>query len=181
MEIKKQKHGFTLIELVIYIGILSILIGVGGDIFAFVVRAYQRAEMISAIELLGNNILTQIEQDTRVAENIVTNGSNNVTLKFSNGLAEKPYVFTSCTNTSSGGVSGFNFGATQNFFNTQIYLSQIPNSNIDFFVRTNDSSGVYDMLTISFALSTGGTTPCTAPLYTSYFQTIVNLRGGISN
>ncbi|MBP7859704.1 type II secretion system protein [Patescibacteria group bacterium] len=179
MEIKKQKHGFTLIELVIYIGILSILIGVGGDIFAFVIRAYQRAEMISAIELLGNNILTQIEQDTRVSENIVTYSSNNVTLKFSNGLTDRSYVFTSCTNTSSGGVSGFNFGATQNFFNTQIYLNQIP--NIDFFVRTNDSSGVYDMLTISFALSTGGTTPCTAPLYTSYFQTIVNLRGGISN
>lgn len=177
MEIKKQKKGFTLIELLIYVGILSILLGIGGDIFAFVIRAYRRAEMISSIELLGNNILTQIEQDTRVSPNIeLVDETQTVTLN--NGA--KTYTFISCSDTDQGSVSGFNFNTSQNFFNTPIYINNIPGGAY-FLVRTSDSSQSYDMLTISFALSTGGANPCASPEYTSYFQTIVNLRGGISN
>jgi len=59
-----NKRGVTLIELLIVVGVISIVAAVGGDILLTVIRAYKKAQVLGTVEqngslvstLLGNNL-----------------------------------------------------------------------------------------------------------------------------
>lgn len=64
----KRKHslyqkGFTLIELVIYMGLMSILVGVLGMIFATIVDVQLESESTSSIDQDGRYILSKLLHD----------------------------------------------------------------------------------------------------------------------
>ena len=187
--------GFTLVELLLVVGIIGIVAGIGGDMFATVVRAYRRAELFSYTEQVGNNILTSIEQDLRSASSVNINPSGNsikITIPTASGNVTRTYTFTSCTSPSYLGNVNMSVGAgapesifsspTNNtFFNTRLYVNKIGSAN--YFSSLKDSTGRYSIVTVSFTVFTGNTgNPCTTPSNRdteSHFITSVNLRGGI--
>ena len=196
----KSKAGFTLVELLISIAIMGILVGIGGDIFATLIRAYRKAEMFSLAEAKGNTTLTLIEQDIRSAISVDVPDENNIDVfipkSSDSGTIQRTYKFSVCTsdNENERGSISLKEGASATFnklidtsktdllgATLAIAKMKVSGSDVPFVVQTKQTSGdiQYDLITISFALNVGGTNPCTSPLVTSYFQTTVNLRGGL--
>lgn len=186
MEIKTNKKGFTLIELVIVVGIIGIIVGIGGDMFATVMRAYQKAESFSTVERTGNQILTQIEQHLRSATKVVTtDNSVTLTIPTAGGTNEThTYTFLGCAAGNDNEVNyqppssgSFNLllQDSDNFFNESLYISPIGSA---FITRHEKPGASYDMVTIAFEVKTGNCNSNQANVV-SQFQTTVNLRGGI--
>ncbi|MFH1566236.1 MAG: type II secretion system protein [bacterium] len=60
-----SKKGVTLIELLIVVGIISIVAAVGGDILLTVIRAYKKAQILGTVEQNGSLASTLIENNLR--------------------------------------------------------------------------------------------------------------------
>jgi len=59
--------GFTLIELVISIALLSLIIGIGADLMTHLVRINRKTAVFSSIESYGNFTLKRMKEDIRRA------------------------------------------------------------------------------------------------------------------
>lgn len=189
---KVEQLGFTLVELLLVVGIIGIVAGIGGDMFATVMRAYRRAELFSYTERVGNSVLTQIEQDLRSASLVNIPNSNTLELSIptsSGGTISKTYSFTPCTSTNAGTVlldsnSIFTSSQTNTFLGTTVYVNTYNGAPI--FSMQQDSTNRYSIVTVAFYLysgsPSGASTPCSNDLLRvtkSLFTTSVNLRGGI--
>lgn len=67
----KNKLGFTLIELLVVISLLGITAGIASDLILSVIRAYNKANIISEIEQSGSYAMSIIEQRVRDSESVV--------------------------------------------------------------------------------------------------------------
>jgi prepilin-type N-terminal cleavage/methylation domain-containing protein len=67
-----SKKGFTLIELVLYIGILSILLGVMSSIFTTVVGVQLESNATSSVDQDGRYLLSKLLYDVKSSSAIVT-------------------------------------------------------------------------------------------------------------
>lgn len=68
---RSLRKGFTLIELVLYMGMMSILVGVLGMIFATIVDVQLESEAASSVDQDGRYILSKLLYDTKSATTIV--------------------------------------------------------------------------------------------------------------
>ena len=64
--------GFTLLELLVVIGIISIIGVIAADIFSNVTRSYNKAEIINRVQSSGNKILAQMAEEIRNARRVVS-------------------------------------------------------------------------------------------------------------
>lgn len=189
---KINKAGFTLVELLLVVAIIGIVAGIGGDMFATVMRAYRRAELFSYTERVGNSVLTQIEQDLRAASLVTIPNGNTLNLSIptaSGGTVSKSYVFTPCSGANEGavtldGTSIFTSIGTNTFLATKLYVA--PYSGNPIFSIQQDSTNRYSIVTVAFYVysgaSSGANSPCSSEplrITKSLFTTSVNLRGGI--
>ncbi|OIP97221.1 hypothetical protein COT69_02805 [candidate division WWE3 bacterium CG09_land_8_20_14_0_10_39_24] len=62
-----SKKGVTLIELLIVVGVISIVAAVGGDILLTVIRAYKKAQILGTVEQNGSVSSTFLENNLRDA------------------------------------------------------------------------------------------------------------------
>jgi type II secretory pathway pseudopilin PulG len=76
---KGFSKGFTLIELVLYMGLMSILVGVLGSVFATIVDVQLETEATSSVDQDGRYILSKLLYDVKTATAIGTPGSAGVT------------------------------------------------------------------------------------------------------
>ncbi|MFH1955674.1 MAG: type II secretion system protein [Patescibacteria group bacterium] len=60
-----SEKGVTLIELLIVVGVISIVAAVGGDILLTVVRAYKKAQILGTVEQNGSLASTLMENNLR--------------------------------------------------------------------------------------------------------------------
>jgi prepilin-type N-terminal cleavage/methylation domain-containing protein len=67
-----QKKGFTLLELLVVIGIISIIGVIAADIFSNVTRSYNKAEIINRVQRSGNTVLAQMTEEIRNAGRVVS-------------------------------------------------------------------------------------------------------------
>ncbi|OGH10291.1 MAG: hypothetical protein A2857_02495 [Candidatus Levybacteria bacterium RIFCSPHIGHO2_01_FULL_36_15] len=94
------KSGFTLVELIVYMGILSILLLVLSEIFVTILDTQMESEATSSVEQDGKYILTRVIYDINRAEqvvvpsnlgdqsnnlNIIIDGVNNIYNNLNNG------------------------------------------------------------------------------------------------
>ena len=68
----RRREGFTLLELLVVIGIISILGVITADIFSNVTRSYNKAEIINRVQRTGNTVLAQMTKEIRNARQVVS-------------------------------------------------------------------------------------------------------------
>lgn len=71
-QITKKQEGFTLIELVLYMGLLTILIGVLSSIFSSIVDVQLQSTATSSVDQDGRYLLSKLLTDVHSASAIVT-------------------------------------------------------------------------------------------------------------
>jgi len=80
----KQSKGVTLVELVIYMGILSVILVIFIDMFALIVDKQMETESISSVQQDSNYILSRLPYDFGRAQNVeipATAGATTTTLR----------------------------------------------------------------------------------------------------
>ena len=109
----------TLIELLVALGVLSLMVTVGGDILASIIRAQRKAQVLARIQQNGNYALTLMEQEIRSAAELIdpdpsspplnlagqTVVQSYLTVVLADGR-EKTYSFTSGAGSGSGCSNG---------------------------------------------------------------------------
>jgi len=206
-----------MVELLVSIGILAVIVGIGGDILATVIRAYRKAELLSLIERNGNYAIGLLEQDVRSSIDLKVYDSSNVAYPDSNpdqqgnkvrigipsgtGNTFRRYEIQYCTAGNLGSIAVDPDDDDLNY--EEVVGSGLDLTEIDFLDerlavidfelalgqpalvnsirRIKNSSGqkTYDIVYISFALGAGGADPCVNPQVRAFFQTSVNLFGGL--
>lgn len=184
MRTNKTK-AFTLVELLLSVAIMGIIVGIGGDVFATVIRAYRRAEIFGLTEKNGNFILTSIEQDIRSAINVaITPNANSgnkivITKATPTGTENVEYEFSFCSGTDSGNVTrdGDNLLSAENPISaSNLFILPMGSSDPIVRIEGDNESRHYDIVYVSFVLAAS----CSdSETYAGYYQTTVNLRGGI--
>lgn len=192
----KNKKAFTLIELLVVVGIIAVIAGIGGDMFATVMRTYRKAELYSLTDKVASGILTQLEQDIRLAIELDVNpngDSVDLYIPKSGSILKKTYTFSSCTQDTANGLGYINYSvgnstpsnlvieSTENIFNEQVYVKKIDTGN--FITRIKDPTQGYDLVYVSFIIAVGvqpgETNGCTNPDNEVYMLSSINLRGGL--
>ena len=64
---RDEQKGFTLLELLIVIALLTITVGVTGDIILSLVRSYSKTRVTNEVEQTGNLAMSKIEKEFRAA------------------------------------------------------------------------------------------------------------------
>jgi len=72
----KHKNGFTLVELLVSIGLVLIIGTIGTSVIASILRSYNKAHIINEIEQNGNYVLSLMESQIRNASSVACDGSS---------------------------------------------------------------------------------------------------------
>ena len=67
-----MKRGFTLLELLLVIGIVAIVGVIAADIFVNVTRSYNKAEIITRVQRSGNSVLAQMSSEIRNSRGVIS-------------------------------------------------------------------------------------------------------------
>lgn len=68
----KRRRAFTLLELLVVIGIVAIVGVIAADIFVNVTRSYNKAEIITRVQRSGNAVLAQMTGEIRNARQVLS-------------------------------------------------------------------------------------------------------------
>jgi len=168
MKNKKNNHGFTLVELLLYIGIASVLLVVISLFLSTILEARLKQQSMMEIESQGTQIMEQITQAIRNAEGINSpnpgGSSSTLSLAMSNG--NNPTLFALSSETLN-----ITEGAT----------SPIPLSNdritvSDFNVTNTSRADTPGILKIEFSLTHKNPSGRNEYTYSKTFETSSSLR-----
>lgn len=70
-QLAKQRSGSTLVELLLYLGLFSIVLAIITNLFLTTLEVYQEAQAVSLIEQQGRFIVSRIQYDVVRADNIL--------------------------------------------------------------------------------------------------------------
>ncbi len=76
-----MKNGFTLVELLVVVGLVLIIGTVGTSIITSVLRSYNKASIINEIEQNGNYVLSLMESQIRNAKSVSPTSGTTQTLE----------------------------------------------------------------------------------------------------
>ena len=77
MEIKKQK-GFTIIEIVVVVGILGVIAAIGTNMFFTVIRGSNKSKNLTTVKQNGEYALSVMERMIRNSSTIITNSDGDI-------------------------------------------------------------------------------------------------------
>ena len=67
---KNKQRGFTLVELLVVVGLMALLAGVGADLFIHSLKAYHKSQIINRLEQNGNYAMSIIANHARNAKEV---------------------------------------------------------------------------------------------------------------
>lgn len=145
-KILKSNKGFTLVEILLYIGIFSILIVVLFQLLSSIFDVQLESQSTSSVVRDGRFILNRFSYDIGQAKTIISPislGSQSASLQFSIGSTTYTYLLVNENLT----LANSSLGTTDelNSINTAV-------SNLNF-LRLSDTNGDNDTVTISFILT----------------------------
>jgi len=111
MKSYSKNKGFTLVELVLYIGLLSILIMIMSQMFIAIMKVKLESSSTSAVQKDGTYITTRLAYDIRRADQILSplvgSSDSSLLLDVVDGAEHRTYTFASSsgTLTISDGIS----------------------------------------------------------------------------
>lgn len=159
-----RKKGFTLIEVVLYMGLFAIFMVVMTNIYVSVLSIRLESESISAVEQDGNVILARLIYDINQASSVTTPGS----LGTQSSSLAMVINSTNYTYALSGGNMVLTAGANSGAINS--YNTTISNFSV---LRLGNVGGKHS-LQLSFTVTSKITK--TSGVDTKNFQTTVALR-----
>jgi prepilin-type N-terminal cleavage/methylation domain-containing protein len=68
--VNKKQKGFTLVELLVVVGIIIIVMGFTGDIVLSLVRSYGKTKITNDLEQTGNYVMLKLEKELRTASGL---------------------------------------------------------------------------------------------------------------
>jgi prepilin-type N-terminal cleavage/methylation domain-containing protein len=74
---KLNQKGFTLIEIVVVIAIIGIVTGITSDVFIQIIKASNKANIVTEVKQNGDSVLNQLDRIIRNAEEITAAGGKN--------------------------------------------------------------------------------------------------------
>jgi len=103
-ESKEQRVGFTLIELLVVVTLIGILAAVSTNLFVSVLKAYNKAQIVSEIEQNGNAVVSRLEQQIRNAASASSTDPSSISVTDQDG-AVTVFSFTTATSLDNPAVS----------------------------------------------------------------------------
>src|SRR5687768_13601913 len=100
-----MKQGFTLLELLLTVGILTIAAGVTTDVMLSITRSYNKTQITNEIEQNANFFLLKIEKELRNATSIVAVTDTSLTFMDRNSQTVV-YTLNTTSNTLFRSVNG---------------------------------------------------------------------------
>lgn len=161
---KKNIKGFTLIELIMYIGLFSILLLVMTQIFTWILDIQLESQATSSIFQDGQYITNRISYDIQRAQSIIlpaTNGQSTNNLELN--IDGTTYIYTIINN---------NITVSNNLDTNALNSSNTNISNLTF-KRVGNTSGK-DTVNLSFTITSNIRRP--SGYQTRNFQTTVGTR-----
>ena len=147
----KLKQGFTLLELLVVVGILGILGAVASDIFINVSRSYNKANVIAEIQRSGNASLSQIGSEIRNAQSVTSPEPTTLNVVNSVGSAVAyTFVPEDADNQKNGYVARNGNPLTDNDYFTGVNVT-----GLSFFVAETDPPSVNIVLSLTQPLGAG--------------------------
>ncbi len=167
--------GFTLIEVLVVIGVLTVVAGLGASIFSSLLRSYNKAHIVNELEQNGNFVLSIMEQQIRNAIDVqeVSNGIELV-LRDTGATKRFEYVPDDCAS----GVNGYIRDSAGNILTGSDLVSGVNITDATFVVH---DSGTDLPKTVDISLTAAQA--CNAPDRLDYqaqahMQTTVVVRAG---
>src|SRR6266550_3490019 len=165
MRNKNLQSGFTLIEQLIYMGLLSILLAVFLQIFTSILDVHLESQATSSITQDGNYILVRLAHDIRLAQKVTSpsqGASSNSSLQIIDGATNYTYQLTGNNLTIS--VNG---ATPDNLNSVSTKVSSINFTNLG-----NNASGLKNTVQIAVTLKSV-TQRINGKIQTETFQTTV--------
>lgn len=170
-KIEKRENGFTLVELLIVIGIFASITSLASTVLVTTFRTSSKTNIITTVKQNGDYIISNITNSIRYAKSVQCVSSSTVTATAIDGL-QTTYDCSTGTITSSSGASSTPIPL---YDTSSVTLTQ----NSCSFTCVQSSSSSYPLVQISFSLQTtnpGTLVEQTAP--SEQFSTSVTLRNG---
>lgn len=166
LEIGNSKSGFTIIEMIIYMGMLTILLGVLSQIFVTILDAQLESESTSSVQQDSSYIISRFMYDINNADSIISPANlgdqGNTLIITINGT---PYTYGINSGTGNLEVTDNSVDYQLNGFNTTV-------SNLTF-KRLGNMEG-NDLIMVNYTI-TGKTQKTGGPEIRS-FQTTIGTR-----
>lgn len=104
-----KEHGFTLVELILVIGLLAISVGVTNDVLISLIRTSSKTQIINEIEQQANFVSLKIEKELRNAKNATVDSGTILSFETRNGDVIEYKVYSAdsggiITRTENGGI-----------------------------------------------------------------------------
>jgi Tfp pilus assembly protein PilW len=169
-DVKIKARGFTLIEMVIYIGIAIVMLLLITTLYLALVHARQKQQAIADVEGQGLAAMSLITQDIRNAQSITTpifGGTSTTTVKFA--------TYATSTNPTSFSVASSTLLITEGttspvaLTNSQVFVSNISFRNLAY-------SGTYGSIQVQFTLTHATSTPGYSTSYMKTFDGSATVR-----
>lgn len=167
----RAKRGFTLLELLVVIGVISIVGVITADIFSNVTRSYNKAEITVRVQRTGNVVLSQMVGEIRNARTVTSpapgSSGSSLTIEDSDG---SPVVFAF---TAPGGATNGYISRNGSAISDANYASGVNVTSLSFSVLVSDPLVVSITVALQQPLGAPGRVDFNAA---ASLQTSVSLR-----
>lgn len=143
---KLKQKGFTLVELLLYMGIFSILLAVTLQMFGSVFETQLESQATSSVDVDGKFILNRLSYDVGRAENIVLPASNGATSSAMTIVVNSQNLTYSLDNNDLN-LTNSALGTTDKLNSNETTVSEL------LFTRLEGASGGKDLIQVSFKLT----------------------------